>query len=146
MNGNPYGLILQTSPDQTNNTLRVLAGVVGLISANIIAHEIIHIYPNIDVFIPGLFASASMTYLLADNGNLWTVAMVTAAFTAIYYMFIKKQTKYKKTLPPQIPLNLERPRHLERPISENEIKPQEPLVKLDSLATMADLTFTAFGS
>ncbi len=143
---NPYGFMLPTPPDQTNNTLRALAGVVGLISANIIAHEIIHIYPQMDIFVPVLFASASMTYLLADNGNLWTVAIVSAAFTGIYYMFFKKPTKYKKTPPPQLlPLSLERPRQLERPIAPNEMK-HEPLVQFDSLSTMADLTFTAFGS
>jgi hypothetical protein len=143
MNG---GMVI---PPQNNNptseVLKCFAAMSGLISANIIAHEILRQNPEIDVLIPGVFAAASMTYLVSD-GSVGTIAIVTGLFYALYHMFFKKQNRYvnprkSTTLPPS---TLDFPR-LPKPKADEPIQRQEILTEIGSLGMMAaDMTYGSF--
>jgi hypothetical protein len=122
-----------------SDVLKALAGLCGLVSANVIAHEILRLHPEIDILLPALFASASMTYILTDGGFV-NVAIVTGVFYLLYQTFVKKQRyinprKTTTTIPPQLRM----PKITEEPIN------RENVPELTSIGTMAaDMAYGVF--
>jgi|688.fasta_scaffold608953_1 hypothetical protein len=123
-----------------SDVLKALAGLCGLVSANVIAHEILRLHPEIDILLPALFASASMTYILTDGGFV-NVAIVTGVFYLLYQAFVKKQRYInpRKTTTTTIPPQLRLPKITEQNNKDNVVP------ELTSIGTLAaDMAYGAF--